>query len=116
MSDGFDWVNAMSDFKAGIDMLRGAVGLVRDVQSALPEGDKKQAVEEALAQSESQIKIAEAQIAKGLGYELCKCQFPPTPMLTVGYRTRGEGGTVYECPICKMNTASPFTFQRITKP
>jgi hypothetical protein len=32
--------------------------------------------------------IAEAEIAKALGYELCKCDFPPTPMRTVGYFNR----------------------------
>jgi hypothetical protein len=46
---------------------------------------RRKAITAALDQAEAAAKFAEAQIAKALGYDLCKCQFPPTPMLTVGY-------------------------------
>ena len=41
-------------------------------------------VEQALQDASRQLEIGEAQIAKGLGFSLCQCSFPPTPMLTVG--------------------------------
>jgi hypothetical protein len=54
-------------------------------------------------------KIAEAEMAKALGYELRKCEFPPTPMLTIGYVTANQtpatalGKPVFECPRCGSN-------------
>ena len=59
--------------------------------------------------------IAQAEVAKALGYQLCKCDFPPPLMLTVGTHSLrgGKAGAVYECPKCKFNTASPFSFTRL---
>jgi hypothetical protein len=68
--------------------------------------------------AESSAAIVEAQVLKALGYELCKCEVPPTPMLTVGHRIpRGQSRSepVYECPKCGYNTAGEQTFTRITK-
>lgn len=106
----------MMQLKAGIDMLRNAVGLVKDVRDALPSGEKRDAITSAIDQSAKQLLIAEAQIASGLGYQLCRCEFPPTIMLTAGHLS-GRGnpprtGPVYECPKCGSNTAAPFTFER----
>lgn len=113
---GFDWAGAMMQLKNGIDMLRATVGLVKDVRDVLPAGPQKDAITTALDQSSSQLQLAEAQIAAGLGYELCRCEFPPTIMLTAGsLSARGperKTGPVYECPKCGYNTSSPFTFIR----
>jgi hypothetical protein len=113
---GFDWAGAMMQFKNGVDMLRTTVGLVRDVRDVLPAGVQRDAITSAIDQSASQLQLAEAQIAVGLGYELCRCAFPPTIMLTVGHLS-GRGvpprtGPVYECPKCGHDTAAPFTFTR----
>ena len=45
--------------------------------------EEKKVIETALTTASSNTAIAEAQIAQALGYQLCHCQFPPTPMLTV---------------------------------
>ena len=55
------------------------------MRGAMPAGSQRDEVTRALEQSEQQFRIAEAQIANGLGYALCECQFPPTPMLKVGW-------------------------------
>ena len=55
-----------------------------------------------LATASSSAASAEAELARGFGYELCKCTIPPTPMLTVGF---AGGSPVYECPKCGLNTA-----------
>src|SRR5258708_14115495 len=47
----------------------------------------------ALATAESSSRIAEAEVVKALGYELCKCQFPPTPNLTQPRVPSGTGPT-----------------------
>ena len=88
---------------AGIDALRSALALLRDIETGTPPGDRRDAVAAALAEADKQIKIAEAQIAQGLGYALCQCAFPPTPMLHVGdFRgATGQRMPVRECPRCK---------------
>jgi hypothetical protein len=84
----------------------------------LPKDEKSAAITAALATAESSSRIAEAEIAKALGYELCKCEFPPTIMVTVGQhngRTKQNGtGPVFECPRCGYNTAGPYMYDRIT--
>ena len=93
--------------KTGFDTVRSVLGLVKDVQGILPPGEKKDVIGHSLAQAEREIQLAEAQIAKALGYRLCRCVFPPIPMLLAGYRLDFQNihFYVYECPVCKTNTA-----------
>ncbi len=59
--------------------------------------------------------IAEAEIPNALGFELCKCQFPPIPMLTVGHIDNFDAdmhGPVYECPKCGYNSARIWAYRR----
>jgi hypothetical protein len=105
-------------FKTIFDGLRSAIGLVRDIRgSGKASEEQEKLVEEALEKATAATKIAEAQLAKALGYELCKCQYPPVPMLTVGVLTRGPkaGSPVYECPQCGHNTATPYDFTRTAR-
>ena len=89
--------------KSGFDTLRTAISLVKDVQGILPEGEKKEAVAASLTEAGRQLRLAEAQIAQGLGYKLCRCEFPPTPMLDIGdfRNAMGLRTRVHECPRCK---------------
>jgi hypothetical protein len=106
---------AVAALKPTFDALRSAMGLLKDAKELLPPGDQREvAITQALATAESSSQIAQAEIAKALGYELCKCEFPPTPMLTVGSLSgRPKTGPVYECPKCGFNTADPFMYNRI---
>src|SRR4051812_45923905 len=95
--------SGISTAKTAFDTLRAAIGLLNDTKNLLPKDEKTATITAALATAESSSRIAEAEVAKALGYELCKCQFPPTPMLTVGYfdrpvAKRQAGDPVYECP------------------
>jgi hypothetical protein len=88
-------------FKSGMEGIRSAFGIWKDIRAAMPEGSQRDEVTRALEQSEQQFRIAEAQIAKGLGYTLCECAFPPTPMLTVGWiNGRVVSSAVHRCPRC----------------
>jgi hypothetical protein len=91
-------------FKSGMDGIRGALSIWKDIRGAVPEGAEREAVSRALEKSEEQLQIAEAQIAKGLGYDLCECAFPPTPMLTVGWMNgvsnKISSRAVHRCPKC----------------
>src|SRR5215204_5892955 len=105
--------------KTAFDGVRSAISMVKDIRS-LGGGTEQQqnAIDNALTVATSSTAIAEAEFAKALGFELCKCEFPGTPMLTVGYfnrrhGTKNEGDPVYECPKCGYNTAGPFMYHRI---
>jgi hypothetical protein len=115
MPDPITVASAAAAFKSTFDALRSAMGLLKDAKEMLPSDDQRGvAISQALATAESSSKIAQAEIAKSLGYELCKCEFPPTPMLTVGeHAGRPKTGPVHECPKCGYNTAGPFTYNRI---
>lgn len=104
----------MEHVRAGIETLRSVFGLMKDAKDALPAGDDKMAIGAAIDTSARQLQFAEAELAKALGYRLCHCQFPPTPMLTVGHsNARSQPpGPVHECPKCHADTSAPFTFTR----
>jgi hypothetical protein len=119
IDDPSTWAQSLGLLKTAFDSFRSAIGMVKDVQS-LGGGTKEQqkVIDNALNAAISTTALAEAEIAKAFGYELCKCEFPPTPMKTVGYMTTNHGnhqigGPVYECPKCGYNTAAPFGYQRI---
>jgi len=117
MPDPITIASAAGALKSTFDALRSAMGLLKDAKELLPSGDQRQAaISQALVTAESSSKIAEAEIAKALGYELCKCQFPPTPMLTVGSIDIPQmklRGPVFECPRCGFNTAGLWSYTRI---
>lgn len=108
--------------KSSFDTFRAAIGLVRDVQSALPESEKKDVVARTLAEADKQVAVAEAQIAQALGYSLCRCQFPPTAMLKVGWASvpNPKGSAkgmiavdLHECPKCRQTDVHVGRITRI---
>jgi hypothetical protein len=110
---------AIAALKPTFDALRSAMGLLKDAKELLPPGDQRGTViSQALVTAESSSKIAELEMAKALGYEFCRCEFPPIPMLTVGYTDNpgvgknGLHGPVYECPKCGNNTALGWDYIR----
>jgi hypothetical protein len=117
--DPTTWAQAAAAAKTAFDSVRSAISIVKDIRS-LGGGNEHQqkVVDNALTVASTNTAIAEAELAKAFGYELCKCDFPPTPMKTVGYLGRpvpGKqvGDPVYECPKCGYNTAGPFMFTRL---
>jgi hypothetical protein len=105
--------------KAGFDAFRSAIAGLKEIRAlggGTPEQNKL--VDEALDHAVRTSVIAEAEVANALGYELCKCEFPPTIMLTVGYRggNAGKSGPVFECAKCGYNTAGPWLFTRAAPP
>ncbi len=98
--DAVSLAQGLAIFKSGMDGLRSAIQFAKELRGSLP-SEKSDEVTQALDRSEEQFAIAEAQIAKGLGFELCHCAFPPTPMLTVGWISRGTiERAVHRCPKC----------------
>jgi hypothetical protein len=107
--------------KLAFDGVRSAISMVKEVRS-LNSGSKQEqeAIDAALTVATANVAVAEAQLAQAFGYELCRCEFPPTPMLTIGYFNRPmagkhEGDPVYGCPKCGYCTAGPYGFARIVE-
>ena len=121
MSDLSPFADAFAAVRSAFELWRMAIGAARETVDLLPDAQEKQAAGRALEEAVQASEVAEAQLAQALGYELCRCQFPPIPMLQIGYlNPRGtrfhqahqETQQVYECPLCKQNTAGAWTFTR----
>jgi hypothetical protein len=70
-----------------------AISILKQIKDMLPESPKRQEAEAKLERAERELKQAEAQTAKSLGYELCREHFPPEVMLS-------EDDRVWKCPKC----------------
>jgi hypothetical protein len=77
----------LQDAKLGFGLLQSAAGL-------LPKGPNRSAAEAKLAEAAAALEQSEANVAKALGYSLCKCTFPPQIMLWI----EAEGADV--CGTC----------------
>lgn len=84
--------------RTGLSLLTSAIGLAKQAKEMLPESKEKKSVEEGLERAERSTKIAEAEIARGLGYQICRCTFPPQIMLKTGFSR--EYGDHFQCPRC----------------
>jgi len=85
----------------GIGLVRGAIELLRDAKDLVPGSQKAKAIELALKQAEQALQHAEIRLANDLGYNLCKCTFPPQVAL------RAPDGKMI-CPKCKRDTDEDF--------
>ena len=118
LDDPSTWVTGWTAAKTAFESVRSAISMVKEAKS-LGGGTEQQqkAIDNALTIASSNTAIAEAQLAQAFGYELCRSDFPPTPMKTVGYFSIAHGDhkesdPVYECPKCGYTNAGPFMYQR----
>ena len=109
--------SAMESVKLGISLLSETIGLIKKTQEALPESEDKKAIEKSLNEAVKATNIAEAQIAQALGYNLCKCTFPPQVMLSIGYKeTNYSHIEEFICPVCKKSSIPPKAAPLIPNP
>jgi hypothetical protein len=122
IDDPATWSQGALAFKSIFDGLRSAISMVREARGSHDANHGKEEtklIDAALDKASVATAIAEAEVAKALGFELCKCQFPPIPMLTVGHidnPNAKKNGPVYECPKCGYNSAGPWIYNRIAPP
>jgi hypothetical protein len=124
---------ALAALKSGFDTARSAIGLAKDVQQALPPGEKKEEIKKNLEEADKQMQLSALQIAQALGYQICHCDFPPSLMFRVGYREAvsktdkdfliavakernlsAVPGAIplHECPRCGQNDAGGWGWKR----
>jgi hypothetical protein len=115
---------AWAAVKAMFDSFRSAIGLVKDANELGGGSEQqKQVVTQALATASSSTVFAQVEMAKALGYQLCKCEFPPMIMRTVGSfpisspdKVHKSGDPVFECPKCGFNNAGTWSYNRTKMP
>jgi len=73
---------------------REAVTEFKAIRDELPQGKLRDDITERIKRVESTLTRADAELAQKLGFYLCKCEFPATPML---WR---EGESAHVCPKC----------------
>lgn len=77
----------------GVGLFSSAFAALKQAIDLLPDGSKKADAAAALERAEQEFKLAEAEVASKLGYEVCRKHFPPEIMLS-------EDDMVWECPEC----------------
>jgi hypothetical protein len=85
---------AFSEIVEYLGAAKAALDLLKGVQSELPKGDKSDKAKEQITKAETSLKQSEAELAKALGFRLCRCSFPPTIMLW------NKDQRVHICPSC----------------
>lgn len=88
----------LQELSLGIAALNSALDGIRKVRDLLPANKRRDEIDEGIAEAERNTKLAEAQIAQALGYQLCRCKFPPIIMLTIQSSSNIE---IFQCPQCK---------------
>ena len=83
----------------GIGALKTGIDIVK---SLIPKGEEGEPARLQLENAERQIQIAEAQVAEGLGYTICKCTFPPNICISEFRESpvSGRPKEVSTCPKC----------------
>jgi len=97
-------------FTTAITLALKAISMFKQIKDLMPSSPEKKVAEETLKEAESAFRIAEAQAAKGLGYKICKCTWPPQIMLSIGIHDDREK---YQCPKCRKilpNKSPPYTY------
>jgi hypothetical protein len=69
-----EWTAYFTAAKTALDILKG-------VRELMPKGTKSEEAGKKLEEAEKSLKLSEAELARGLGYRICRCTFPPEIML-----------------------------------
>lgn len=77
----------------GVGLFSGALAALKQAMDMLPDNFKKAEMAATLERAEREFKLAEANMAKKLDYQMCRKHFPPEVMLTADE-------TNWECPKC----------------
>ncbi len=60
---------------------RAVLDLMRATCALLPKGRDRDAIARRLDEASQALELSNATVARDLGYPLCRCAFPPRPML-----------------------------------
>jgi len=60
---------------------RAVLAAMRSASALLPKGRDRDAIARRLEEADLALELSNARLAADLGYPLCRCAFPPRPML-----------------------------------
>jgi hypothetical protein len=82
-----EWTAFLTAAKTLLDIFKG-------IRAELPKGPKADQAQAEIEKAEQALRTSEAELAKTLGFRLCRCEFPPQIMLW----KEKEGAHI--CPKC----------------
>ena len=96
-------MDILAALTTGFSKLKEVIDLIKAAKDLFPKGVEKSSLESKIAEAENALRLAEAQTAQSLGYQLCQCTFPPQIMLSAGYsKEHGmDAVELLQCPSCK---------------
>ena len=65
----------------GISIVSTTINTLKSLKDLIPSNKEKAEFDKILEEAEKNLKIAEAEIAKGFGYQICRRHFPPGILL-----------------------------------
>ena len=89
------------------------IEIFKGIKSELPEGPETERTQEQIERAEQALRAAEAQLAKELGYQLCKCTFPPQIMLSAGRHPKHDTQEIFKCERCGNQEPSEAHFRQL---
>ena len=83
----------IESLKGALELAGRGIGLWKQAKDLIPQGPERIAAEKAIEEAELALKTAEAKAAQAMGYELCRCTWPPQICLR-------KDGKDHICPKC----------------
>ena len=77
--------------------IKQTTGILKDLRDLIPKSADRKKLESTLEKAEREFALIETNVAHVLGYQLCRCSFPPQIMLL---EKDNPSNSVYECPAC----------------
>lgn len=97
----------MDTLLQGITLFNAALSALKNAISLLPDDSHKADIEAAYEKACRELKIAEAEIANKLKYQICRARFPLEIMLSKDNKN-------WECPECKNKKDTSIKFLSIS--
>lgn len=91
----------------GITLFNAALSALKNAINLLPDNPHKADIEAVYEKACRELRIAEAEIANKLKYQICRAHFPPGIMLS-------KDGKHWGCPECKNTTDTSKKFLSIS--
>jgi len=85
---------AFAELAGYLGAAKTALDILKGIQSEFPKGEKAEKAQEQIAKAETSLGQSKAEVAKALGFRLCRCEFPPPIMLW------NKDQRVHICPSC----------------
>lgn len=69
--------------KGFVSLAAQTIGVLKQGKELMPKGPQRDAAEKKIVEAEQTLALAEVKAAQELGYELCRCTWPPQICLRV---------------------------------